>query len=412
MDGWAIAAFVAFTGWALTAIYIGYVKRLLLRSQAAAVVERSRLEFTQAERDALNTINRSFIEQAPAAMILVDREGGVSYFNASAANLFHLGVWSQGRRLIELIRDHDLNRMVRRALDGDGAATMELSPPGSKLVLHATVRPITSERKQLLGATVILENLTEMRRMEAARRDLFANVSHELRTPLASMKAIVETLEDGAIDDRHVARDFLGKVHGELDRLTYLVRDVLELSRIESGSVQLSLQAVGLQTIAADALDQVRYDAANAVIVVKVEPSPELMVIGDPRRCGQVLVNLLQNAIKYTPSGGSVTVGWRRTGSDAEVHVMDTGVGISEDHLPRIFERFYKVDKARARSEGSGTGLGLAIVKHLVTAMGGVVGVSSELGRGSDFWFSLPLAPAAPQAPVLSASGSASSQSR
>ena len=284
---------------------------------------------------------------------------------------------------------------------------MELSPPSSRLVLQTIVRPVSSDSGQRLGATVVLENLTGVRRLEAARRDLLANVSHELRTPLAGMKALVETLEEGAVGDPAVAVQFLGKIHGELDRLTFLVRDVLELSRIESGSIRLSLQAVTLGEVVAEAIERVLPEAIPGQVTVQSDGGGSVQVIADPQRCGQVLVNLLQNAAQFTLPGGCVSVCWQTADGEAMVHVRDTGVGIPEDDLPRIFERFYKVDKARVHAGGSGTGLGLAIVKHLVTSMGGSVGVSSRLGNGSDFWFSLPLAAQAPLEPAYSGSGSA-----
>jgi two-component system phosphate regulon sensor histidine kinase PhoR len=315
----------------------------------------------------------------------------VSFFNRAAADLFGLKAESSGRPLIELVPDHDLARLVREALAGRTPESLELSPPGSHVVLLANVRPIISDHSFLLGAAVVLENLTEVRRLELARRDLIANVSHELRTPLAGMMALVETLESGAMVDPTAATGFLAKLHGELDRLGLLVRDVLELSRIESGRVQLALQPLDLANVVAEALDRVQVAATEAGIRLELTGGPPLHVLADPGRCEQVLTNLLQNAARFTPPGGSIAARWEVEGGEAVVHVRDTGVGIPPDDLPRIFERFYKVDRARVHGQGSGTGLGLAIVKHLVGAMAGRVGVSSQPGAGSDFWFSLPL---------------------
>ena len=398
MDWWAIAAGVLLVAWLVSLAWLAQARRKLSRTELALAGERPQLKQMQAQRDSLGLINRSFIEEAPAAMLLVQHDGQVTYFNRSAADLFGLGIAAVGKHLIELVRDHDLATMVRRALEGGGAASMELTPPASKLILLATVRPITADNGSHLGAAVVLENLTEVRRLEAARRDLLANVSHELRTPLAGMKALVETLEAGAVEDPAAAGRFLRKLDGELDCLTFLVRDVLELSRIESGSIRLTLQPVLVDELVADAVDRVQIQAGELTVVVQDGALVE--VIADPQRCEQVLVNLLQNAVKFSLPGGRIVVSWTVVDGAVAVHVRDTGIGIPADDLPRIFERFYKVDKARVHAQGSGTGLGLAIVKHLVTAMGGGVGVHSELGTGSDFWFTLPLAAAATALPA------------
>ena len=394
MAWWAPLIALLAAGWLGTAVWLAAARARAASLERALGFERAQRMHIEAAKESLDTINRSFIEQAPAAMLLVQPDGGVSYANQAAAELFQLGRDFAGKRLIELVPDHDLNLMVKHALEGGGAAILELSPPGSHLVLLASVRPIASEHGYLLGAAVMLENLTEVRRLEAVRRDLLANVSHELRTPLAGMKALVETLEGGAIDDAAAAGRFLAKIHGELDRLTFLVRDVLELSRIESGGLHLALQAVALQDVVSEAVERVQPEIARANLALARTGGEPLQVLADPQRCGQILINLLQNAARFTPPGGSIELAWERSGSEAVVHVRDSGMGVSDADQPRIFERFYKVDKARVHADGSGTGLGLAIVKHLATAMGGRVGVSSHVGSGSDFWFSLPLAAA------------------
>ncbi|MBV8083560.1 MAG: PAS domain-containing protein [Chloroflexi bacterium] len=394
MAWWPLALGLALVGWAWTAVWLGLARRRAAQIERALGGERVHRQQIESTKESLDTINRSFIEQAPAAMLLVQPDGRVTYANQAATDLIRLDAGVGGRRLIELVPDHDLNQMVRHVLEGSQAQSRELSPPGSHLVLLASVRPISSEHGYLLGAAVVLENLTEVRRLEAMRRDLLANVSHELRTPLAGMKALVETLESGAMHDPLAAAGFLAKLHGELDRLSFLVRDVLELSRIESGGVRLALQSVSLPNLVADAVERLQPETSRAGVTVEVLSGPRLHVLADPQRCGQILVNLLQNAARFTPAGGRIELAWESAASEAVVHVRDSGVGISEDDLPRIFERFYKVDKARVHADGSGTGLGLAIVKHLATAMGGRVGVASQLGGGSDFWFTVPLAAA------------------
>jgi two-component system, OmpR family, phosphate regulon sensor histidine kinase PhoR len=253
------------------------------------------------------------------------------------------------------------------------------------------------------GAPVllVLHDLTELRRLETARRDFVANISHELRTPLASIKALVETLEDGAIEDESVARHFLHQVDEEVDHLTELVRELLELSRIESGEVALQREPVAAADLIDPVVRRLRAQAERAGVVLTIAPLGDLPpVLADPGRTGHVLLNLLHNAIKFTPPGGTIAVTASRHGGYLAVTVRDSGPGIEPAHLPRIFERFYKAD--RARSSG-GTGLGLAIAKHLVSAHGGVLTArNNDDGPGASFTFTLPLASAAAalQAPV------------
>ncbi len=237
--------------------------------------------------------------------------------------------------------------------------------------------------------------MAERSRVEAARRDLIASVSHELRTPLAGMISVVETLQSGALQDEAVALEFLNGLCAQLDRLNLLVRDLLELSRIESGAIQVTLEEVSLQDVTRSAVERLKSEAESASVLLEIEPSPSVEVLTDRVRCEQILVNLLQNAIKFSPPSGRVAVAWHTQGHEAVAHVRDAGIGIPESDLPRVFERFYKVDKSRAYTETSGTGLGLAIVKHLASALGGRVGARSIVGEGSDFFVALPLAPKA-----------------
>jgi two-component system phosphate regulon sensor histidine kinase PhoR len=234
-----------------------------------------------------------------------------------------------------------------------------------------------------------------LERAEAIRREFIANVSHELRTPLASLKALVETLEEGALDDPPAAREFLAQVHVEVDSLTQFVNELLELSRVESGQARFDLKGVAPGEVAEDAVKRLRMQAKRSRIDLRLEAEKGLPAIwADPARVTQVLINLLHNAIKFTPEGGRVIVSvTRRDGDGVVFAVADTGIGIAAADLPRIFERFYKVDRSRA---SGGTGLGLAIAKHLVQAQGGQIWAESAgEGQGATFFFALPPAPAA-----------------
>ena len=226
-----------------------------------------------------------------------------------------------------------------------------------------------------------------MRRFQTTRRDFISNISHELRTPLASIKAAVETLQDGALEDTSVAGDFLNRMEQEVDHLTQLVGELAELSSIESGR-QLEMTVVDLRPLIDDTVSRLRSLAERSGLSLSADvPSDLPPARADASRIFQVLMNLVHNAIKFTPPGGRITISAKPLGDRLVVSVSDTGIGIAPEHLPRIFERFFKADKSRA-SEGSG--LGLAIAKHIVQAHNGEIWVESEQGKGSTFSFSLP----------------------
>jgi two-component system, OmpR family, phosphate regulon sensor histidine kinase PhoR len=292
-----------------------------------------------------------------------------------------------GRSYVEVLRDHELSAIVRNCLD-DGtqrSGTAWIGPERRFLRLVAT--PLGRGRE---GVLALIQDLSEVRRVETVRRDFIANVSHELRTPLTSLKAIVETLEEGAIAEPDAARDFLSKMHSEVDGMAHLVGELLELSRIESGQAALQVEALPVEGPIRRATARLEPQADRAGLTLEVQLPPELPAVrADEERIERVLVNLIHNAIKFTPPGGSVSIGAREVGGEVVVWVRDTGVGIDAADLPRIFERFYKADRSRA--EG-GTGLGLAIVKHLIQAHGGRIWAESTEGAGSTFCFTLPVA--------------------
>jgi two-component system phosphate regulon sensor histidine kinase PhoR len=219
-------------------------------------------------------------------------------------------------------------------------------------------------------------------------------VSHELRTPLASIQGYTETLMDGALTDNEHNMRFLGIIRHNAERLARITEDLLTLSRIEQKRQKFEFESHSLDALLLDAADVVRPIAEKSRIRLEVEPAPEALVRCDSEAVSQILSNLLDNAIKYTPAGGTITVGAQISGESAEVFVKDTGIGIPAEELPRLFERFYRVDKARSRELG-GTGLGLSIVKHLVAAHEGVTRVESRVGEGSTFYFTIPLEEAA-----------------
>jgi two-component system phosphate regulon sensor histidine kinase PhoR len=243
----------------------------------------------------------------------------------------------------------------------------------------------------------LLQDVTDLRRAEAARRDFVANVSHELRTPVAALKALVETLQAGALDDPEAGPDFLRRMHVEVDGLAQLVTELLELARAEAGKLELELGPCEPGGLLREAVERTRPYAERVGLQVSLaqEPEPEVAVEADARRIGQVLTNLLANAVKFSPPGGRIEAGARAVDGWVEFWVADTGVGIQADQLVRVFERFYKTDPSRT---GTGSGLGLAICKHVVRAHGGSIWAdSSGEGQGATFYFTLRQLGAAPQ---------------
>jgi two-component system phosphate regulon sensor histidine kinase PhoR len=238
-----------------------------------------------------------------------------------------------------------------------------------------------------------VQDTSDLRRLERVRQEFVANVSHELKTPLAVIKVCVETLLDGAASDPAVRGGFLGQIDEQTDRLHNLILDLLSLARIESGTAALDVRSVPIEAVVNDCLE--RHRARAEAKGQKLEACPPagqpIAARADEEALDTILDNLVDNAVKYTPAGGRVTVRWSMAGEQACVEVEDTGVGIPERDQPRLFERFYRVDKARARELG-GTGLGLSIVKHLVQAMDGEVGVRSAVRRGTTFTIRLPIA--------------------
>jgi two-component system phosphate regulon sensor histidine kinase PhoR len=251
--------------------------------------------------------------------------------------------------------------------------------------LQATAVPI--EGAGAWAALAVFHDLTEVRRLDSMRRDFVSNVSHELRTPLAGIRAAAETLQEGAIDDAPAAQEFLGHIQRETDRLTQMVEELLELSRIESGAAPMSFAQIDAVVLVRDAVERFSRQAERARVRLRADaPAEAIVIIGDGERLERALGNLIANALKFTPAGGSVTVSAHAERDVAAISVHDTGIGIEPEQRARVFERFYKADKGR----GDGPGLGLAIVKHIVRAHQGEVSVESFPGRGSTFTMRVP----------------------
>jgi two-component system, OmpR family, phosphate regulon sensor histidine kinase PhoR len=318
------------------------------------------------------------------ALLALDRDGMVCYLNPAAERLFGRAV---GRSIAEAGRNHELTGVVRTALARTTPQRAAILLEPRHLWLQAIASPIEGGGDWAL--LLILHDITEVRRAETTRRDFIANVSHELRTPLAGIKAVVETLRNGAIEDPEVAEEFLSRVDEEVDRLVHLVEELLQLARIESGAAPMAIREVRPRDLLAACVDRFRHQAERAGVTLDLDVPEDLPPIrADPDRLGQAVGNLVHNAIKFTPPGGAVTVEAEAGAGTIAIRVSDTGSGIDPTDLPRIFERFYVADRARSQR---GTGLGLAIVKHVVRAHGGTVAAKSALGAGSTFTITLPL---------------------
>ncbi len=321
------------------------------------------------------------------AVVALDAEGAVAYANRAATDLLQRPKSElMGSAFGWLLPNEQVLAALRSSRDEGLTRTLTIERTANEW-LRVSVAPILGDGGW--SALVVIHDLSDVKRMEQVRREFIANVSHELRTPLAGIKSVLETLEAGALQDEDAAREFVSRADIEVDRLVQLVEELLELSRIESGEVPMARESVDLSTVTRDATQRQRHRADRAGLDLRFEcgdVTPE--VVGDAERLERVVVNLISNAIKFTPEGGSILVTCETGEDSVAVSVIDTGVGIDSDNLDRVFERFYKAD--RSRREG-GTGLGLAVVKHTVEAHGGAVGVESALGSGSTFWFRIPL---------------------
>jgi len=324
---------------------------------------------------------RELLAALPDAAAVVGRDGRVRVANTAFEALAPQGRAS-GLTPLEVTRSAELGEAARRALEGT-ARSLEFEAGPRRRVWHAHLAPLL--RGEVL---LLLRDVTEAKRAEATRRDFVANASHELRTPVSAIGAAAETLLGGALDDPQAARRFVDMVARHAERLAQLTRDLLDLSRIESGQWPMQPGPLELRPAVQGALDLQAGRALQKGVRLGQRVPEALLARADARALEQVLVNLVDNAIKYTPSGGEVTVDAAAEEREVLVTVSDTGPGIDAHHLPRLFERFYRADPGRGRDQG-GTGLGLAIVKHLVQAQGGEVGVESGSG-GSRFWVRLP----------------------
>ena len=370
-DHWA--AFESFTE----------LEELALAIKVAHDQLNMQVEDLESERSQLAAI----LFEMSDGVIIVDGKGNVQLINPAVRSFFEINEERLlGKSLIETFRHHQLVEIWQRCFETGQSQVVVLDFVARKLYLQCVATPLGNTQPQ--NILLLLTDLTRLRHLETIRQDFIHNISHELRTPLASLKALTETLLEGAMEDPPAARKFLQSMETEVDALSLMVSELLELSRIESGRVPLKLQPSSPCELLTKVVERLSLQSERAGLTLATHCDPEITpILADPSRMEQVLVNLLHNAIKFTPEGGRIDLFASQEGEAVLFSIQDTGAGIPAGDLNRIFERFYKTDRAR---RSGGTGLGLAISRHLVEAHGGKIWAESVEGQGSTFFFTVP----------------------
>jgi two-component system phosphate regulon sensor histidine kinase PhoR len=362
------------------------VRQTLSEQIARLEEDRQRAETqAQSQQDAL-------LNSVAAGLLVLDREGRIRLANRAFATLLGVQTDVRGRTILEAVRANELAELFNRVRKEGSVLDFEFRLPGPpEHWLQVNASAIADPDGQNPGAVMVFHDLTRLRDLEKVRQEFVANVSHELRTPLSMIKGCAETLLDGAKDDPAVATKFLQTIERHSNRLSLLIEDLLTISQLESGGITLNARPVALRAAVAKVFEDFSASAAARQVTL-VNEMPELAAQADADRLQQVLSNLVDNATKYGRAEGTVTICGRALDDGfVEVHVRDDGPGLPVEAVERVFERFYRVDKARSREQG-GTGLGLSIVKHIVQAHGGKVWVKSEPSKGATFFFTLPQA--------------------
>ena len=360
-------------------------KELMDAFNQTATTLRNIIEELSEERNKLSAI----LDTMADGVVVIDGDGSIELMNRAGEEILDANARTAvGSRFMEAVRDHEIRDVISKALQTKQPQRGDVELLHRRRYLVAIAAPLTKEETS--GVLLTLHDLTPIRQVETTRREFVSNVSHELRTPIASIRAMVETLQRGAMDDRQVASDFMERINRDIVRMNDLVSELLELSLLESGQMKLDIAAIDLIPFLEEIRQEYQVDADAKKIRLSVEEDVHWpRVLGDRGKVRQILANLLDNALKATPESGEIELSAEVQNRFTRITVMDTGDGIAQEHLPHIFERFYKVD--RSRRDG-GTGLGLSIVKHLVQAQNGEVWVESREGEGSAFSFTLPTA--------------------
>lgn len=363
--------------------------------------------------------SQQLVEAMPWPMLIIDTNLRVVYGNHQAETLFGSTGKLAGQVLAHLLDDQAIVQLIETSIQTSAIHHSEFNRASTGGAWKVSVTPVehrkrrrerqrgrevTAEEAGYRYFSVVIEDLSELRRLERVRRDFIANISHELRTPLASVSLLAETLEDAIETDPDKAQVFVERIESEVHYLSDLVAELLELARIESGRVPMSIEPVESEMLVREVMARLLPQAQRHRVQLRTSiEQGQTMVAADSKQIARVLVNLVHNAIKFTPSGGTITIGCRRKADETmqSFFVRDTGVGIAPEDLSRVFERFYKVSQSRSRANfvgpgGAGSGLGLAIARHVVEAHGGRISAASEPGKGSTFTFTLPVILSAP----------------
>jgi two-component system phosphate regulon sensor histidine kinase PhoR len=364
------------------------------RIQEISAQLRKKIGEIRTEKDYLQTVLKGMAE----GVLVVDGRSHIIMINDALRKLFSLSTEVVDKTPLEFIRNAELEGAIQEAIRDAKNASFEISlpfSPGKVFEVNVVgIRPSTEEFHKtgggMRGAIAVFHDISRLKQLEKIRQDFVANVSHELRTPLTTIKGYAETLLEGALKEE-VALQFVQVIKRQSDRLTKIVEDLLTLSKIELKEFQLKVEVLSFPELFEDVLHDIQEAAEKKKISISIGLPAPLMVKADRNYLEQILINLIDNAIKYGREGGEITLAAiQKDGGEIEVSVRDNGIGIPQEDLPRIFERFYRVDKGRSRDLG-GTGLGLSIVKHLVQAHGGRIWAESRQGEGSTFYFTLPI---------------------
>ncbi len=341
-------------------------------------------EELSSERNTLSAI----LDTMADGVIVVNENDEVTLINQAAKAVLNLSVSDlEKMRLAEVVRDYEINQLADRSKLSRTILQSEIEIPDPRKSLSVIATPIG--QSDPVGVLLTVHDLTQIRQTETSRREFVSNVSHELRSPITSIQVMVETLREGAINEPDIANDFLTRIDRDISRMTHMVDELLDLARIEGGQQFMIKTPLHLSPIVEDAISFVKNKSDSSLPELKSDISEEILVNANGEKIFQVFVNLIENACRFTQSDGLVEIKALNRSNKVQISVIDNGIGISDEHLPHIFERFYKVDKSRS---DFGTGLGLAIVKHIINAHDGEVNVSSVQGEGSSFMIILPTA--------------------
>ncbi|MBA4149340.1 MAG: PAS domain-containing protein [Verrucomicrobia bacterium] len=384
---------------ALALLHFWWRKRLAMER---AKFEKQLAELTTNQQRALSqfsTEQQVLFNSMVEGVLLLDQQHRIRLANRAFRELFGIREEVQGKTILETLRSHEMDDVVERVAVEGHVLGLELQPPGlQECVLQVNASAVNDVLGKQQGTILVFHDLTQLKKLERTRQEFVANVSHELRTPLSLIKGYVETLIDGAKNDPELATKFLGTIEKHADRLTFLIEDLLIISQLESGQIVLNQQRVNLHELSARVLGDLASRKQEKGVQITSAIGPDIFVQADAQRLEQVLCNLVDNAIKYGRQNGSIALNAKQFNEEQiVVSIKDDGPGIPPEAQERIFERFYRVDKARSREQG-GTGLGLSIVKHIVQSHGGRVWVESDPGKGSTFYFSLPKTQSCPGA--------------